>query len=67
MMRPPERARIGYSQAGGEDWQVADARKATWALVSRLPSFLADNGVVSASDQGLHVQAADTSPLTRIG
>jgi hypothetical protein len=36
----------------------------TWALVSRPPSFVADDGVVSASDQGLHVKAAGTNPLT---
>src|SRR5260370_25113275 len=36
----------------------------TWALVSRPPSFVADDGVVSASDQGLHVKAASTNPLT---
>jgi hypothetical protein len=35
-----------------------------WALVSRPPSFVADDGVVSASDQGLHVKAAGTNPLT---
>jgi hypothetical protein len=32
----------------------------TWALLSRPPSFVADDGVVSASDQGLHVKAAGT-------
>jgi hypothetical protein len=36
----------------------------TWALVSRPPYFVADDGVVSASDQGLHVKAAGTNPLT---
>ncbi len=36
----------------------------TWALVSRPPSFVADDGVVSASDQGLYVRAAGTNPLT---
>ncbi len=36
----------------------------TWALVRRPPSFVADHGVVSASDQGLHVKAAGTNPLT---
>lgn len=36
----------------------------TWALVSRPPSFVADDGVVSASDQGLYVKAAGTNPLT---
>ncbi len=36
----------------------------TWALVSRPPSFVADDGVVSTSDQGLHVKAAGTNPLT---
>ena len=36
----------------------------TWALVRRPPSFVADDGVVSASDQGLHVKAAGTNPLT---
>ena len=36
----------------------------TWALVSRPPSLVADDGVVSASDQGLHVKAAGTNPLT---
>jgi hypothetical protein len=35
----------------------------TWALLSRPPSFVADD-VVSASDQGLHVKAAGTNPLT---
>ncbi len=36
----------------------------TWALVGRPPSFVADDGVVSTSDQGLHVKAAGTNPLT---
>jgi Family of unknown function (DUF6081) len=36
----------------------------TWVLLSRPPSFVADDGVVSASDQGLHVKAAGTNPLT---
>jgi hypothetical protein len=36
----------------------------TWALVSRPPSFVADDGVVSASGQGLHVKAAGTNPTT---
>lgn len=36
----------------------------TWALLSRPPSLVADDGVVSASDEGLHVKAAGTNPLT---
>jgi hypothetical protein len=35
----------------------------TWALV-RFPRFAADDGIVSTSDQGLHVKAAGTNPLT---
>ena len=36
----------------------------TWVLLSRPPSLVADDGVVSASDRGLHVKAAGTNRLT---
>ena len=36
----------------------------TWALLSFPPFFIADDGVVTTSNRGLHVQASGTNPLT---
>jgi hypothetical protein len=36
----------------------------TWALTRFPPSLLADDGIASTSNQGLHVKAAGTNPLS---
>ena len=43
--------------------QGLDLRR-TWALLRLPPSLIADDGIASISDQGLHVRAAGTNPLT---